>query len=89
MKKKLETYYNLPSEVKFCSICVNSNQYPASVPEFQHSVDRKNANYVNFSDENICDACKWKQQRLLATYLIPGCIGRGVRLGFESSSGAA
>ena len=23
----------------------------------------------------------------LATYLIPGCIGRGVRLGFENSSG--
>ena len=27
--------------------------------------------------------------RALATDLIPGCVGRGVRLGFESSSGAA
>ena len=27
------------------------------------------------------------QQRLLATYLIPGCVGRGVRLGSENSSG--
>ena len=26
--------------------------------------------------------------RVLATYLIPGCVGRGVRLGSESSSGA-
>ena len=26
--------------------------------------------------------------RALATYLIPGCVGRGVRLGSESSSGA-
>ena len=25
--------------------------------------------------------------RALATYLIPGCVGRGVRLGSESSSG--
>ena len=26
--------------------------------------------------------------RALATYLIPGCVGRGVRLGPEKSSGA-
>ena len=26
--------------------------------------------------------------RVLATYLIPGCVGRGVRLGSESLSGA-
>ncbi len=57
MKNKLKTFYNLPSEVKFCSVCVNSNQYPASIPEFTHSVDRKNAKYVNFNDQNICDAC--------------------------------
>ena len=29
------------------------------------------------------------QQGLLATYLIPGCVGRGVRLGSENSSGGA
>ena len=27
--------------------------------------------------------------RALATYLIPGCVGKGVRLGSESSSAAA
>ena len=27
------------------------------------------------------------EARALATYLIPGCVGRGVRLGSESSSG--
>ena len=27
--------------------------------------------------------------RVLATYLIPGCVGRGVRLGSESSSAGA
>ena len=26
--------------------------------------------------------------KVLATYLIPGCVGRGVRLGSENSSGA-
>ena len=26
--------------------------------------------------------------RVLATYFIPGCVGRGVRLGSENSSGA-
>ena len=26
--------------------------------------------------------------RVLATYLIPGCVGRGVKLGSENSSGA-
>ena len=58
MTKELETFYNLPNKVKFCSICVNSNQYPASIPEFKHSVDRKNAQYVNFSEEDICDGCQ-------------------------------
>ena len=32
---------------------------------------------------------KTSQQGLLATYLIPGCVGRGVRLGSESSSNGA
>ena len=27
--------------------------------------------------------------RVLATYLVPGCVGRGVRLGSENSSGGA
>ena len=30
---------------------------------------------------------KLSQQGLLATYLIPGCVGRGVMLGSENSSG--
>ena len=30
---------------------------------------------------------KSSQQGHLVTYLIPGCVGRGVRLGSESSSG--
>ena len=41
---------------------------------------------------NDCTYFRFKQPqiaaRALATYLIPGCVGRGVRLGSESSSGA-
>ncbi len=42
----------------FCSRCVNSNQYPTSIPEFIHKVDRKDAKYVFFDQDQVCDACK-------------------------------
>jgi len=55
--KKIETYYNLPSKVKYCNECVISNQRPASYPEFKHTRERKNAKYMNFNDDGVCDAC--------------------------------
>ena len=54
----LKTFYNLPEKVEFCKICVNSNQYPASIPEFKHQRDRKNAKYISFNKDGICDGCK-------------------------------
>ncbi len=54
----LKTFYNLPEKVEFCKICVNSNQYPASIPEFKHQKDRKNAKYISFGNDGICDGCK-------------------------------
>jgi len=56
--KKLETFYNLPNEVIFCKKCVISNQRPSSFPEFKHTKERKNAHYMNFDDQGVCDACK-------------------------------
>ena len=56
--KKLETFYNLPNEVAFCKKCVISNQRPSSFPEFKHTKERKNAHYMNFDDQGVCDACK-------------------------------
>jgi N-acetyl sugar amidotransferase len=53
----MKILYNLPREVKFCKICVNSNQYPASTVEFKHTRDRKGASYVNFNEDGICDGC--------------------------------
>ena len=38
--------------------------------------------------ELSCLALTLVAARALATYLIPGCVGRGVKLGSESSSGA-
>lgn len=52
-----KTFYNLPSEVKFCKKCVMSNQRPASVPEFKHTRERVGAQYLQFNEDGICDAC--------------------------------
>ena len=38
--------------------------------------------------QNNSELSRMIAARVLATYLIPGCVGRGVRLGSENSSGA-
>lgn len=48
--------YGLPSEVKFCSRCVVSNQRPASEIEFKHTLKTEKKT-INFNQDNICDAC--------------------------------
>ena len=55
--EKVKTFYNLPSEVVFCKKCVMSNQRPASVPEFKHTRERVGAQYLQFNEDGICDAC--------------------------------
>lgn len=68
----MKNLYNLPSKVKFCKLCVNSNQRPCSYPEFFHKRQRKNAEYLKIDNDGICDACKvaelkkkinWKQRK--------------------------
>lgn len=54
---KLETYYGLPEEVKFCKRCVISNQRPASAVEFKHKIDSKKTT-MNLDNDGICDACR-------------------------------
>ena len=55
--KKLEAFYGLPENVKFCSKCVISNQRPNSTIEFNHTKESKKSTI--YLDENgICDACK-------------------------------
>ena len=53
----MKTFYNLPKKIIFCKKCVNSNQYPTSIPEFKHTKNRKNASYINFNSDGICDGC--------------------------------
>lgn len=62
MSKKIKTYYGLPSEVKFCKLCVMSNQRPASTAEFHH---RKDSSKVTMAidKEGICDACRSAQAK--------------------------
>ena len=54
---KLERYYGLPQEVKFCKRCVISNQRPVSAIEFKHKIDSKKTT-MNLDNEGICDACR-------------------------------
>ena len=56
-KGDLERYYGLPSEVKFCSRCVMSNQRPASAVEFKHTIDSKKTTMA-FDAEEVCDGCR-------------------------------
>lgn len=54
---KLEAYYGLPQEVKFCTKCVMSNQRPTSAIEFKHTKDSKKTT-MNFDEHGVCDACR-------------------------------
>ena len=56
MKKTNFSLYGLPSKIKFCKKCVNSNQRPMSVVEFKNTNDLKNG--LKF-DKNICSACNY------------------------------
>ena len=38
-------------------MCLVSNQRPSSIPEFKHTVNRKNAKYLNINKVGVCDAC--------------------------------
>lgn len=62
MSQKLEAYYGLPNEVKFCKRCVMSNQRPASAVEFKHTKDSKKVT-MHFDEDGICDACRNAEQK--------------------------
>ncbi len=52
--------YSLPEEVKFCSLCVISNQKPITLVETKHSNNEKKKTTF-FDKDGICDACKWSK----------------------------
>ena len=64
IKMSQKVFYNLPKKVEWCTSCVISNQRPSSYPEFKHKRERKNAHYVNFDENGVCDACKQAEVKL-------------------------
>ena len=52
---KVEAFYGLPDEVRFCVNCVISNQRPNSTVEFQHTADSRKST-IKFDDHSVCDA---------------------------------
>ena len=61
----MKILYNLPKKIIFCKKCVMSNQRPSSIQEFKHTKERKNAKYLNFDNDQICDACNASEQKNL------------------------
>ena len=61
MKNKKDVYYGLPSEVKFCTKCVISNQRPSSSVEFKHTASQKKT--IGFSEQGLCDACSYASEK--------------------------
>jgi N-acetyl sugar amidotransferase len=59
---KLEAFYGLPQEVKFCKKCVMSNQRPSSAIEFKHTKDSKKTT-INFDKNGVCDACNSNEEK--------------------------
>ena len=51
-----------PKEIKFCKICVISNQRPSSVVEFKHQLTDKKPT-ININPDGICDACLYAKNK--------------------------
>jgi N-acetyl sugar amidotransferase len=54
---KKVTFYGLPEKVKFCKLCLMSNQKPNSAQEFKHKLDDKKST-LDIGEDGICSACK-------------------------------
>tara|TARA_B100000795_G_scaffold267233_1_gene251673 strand:- start:273 stop:1604 length:1332 start_codon:yes stop_codon:yes gene_type:complete len=62
-EKSTKALYGLPSEIKFCSRCIISNQRPNSAVEFENTKETKKET-INFSNDGICDACLVKESKV-------------------------
>jgi N-acetyl sugar amidotransferase len=59
--EKLEAFFGLPPEVKFCKKCVISNQRPNSAVEMKNTGKKKET--IVFNEEGICSACSFNQEK--------------------------
>jgi N-acetyl sugar amidotransferase len=55
MEEKINAFYGLPPEVKFCKKCVISNQRPNSTVEMKNKNAKKET--IQFNKEGVCSAC--------------------------------
>ena len=54
--------YGLPEVVRFCKLCVISNQRPSSAVEFTHRLSDKKKT-IGFDEDGVCDACRFNVQK--------------------------
>jgi len=54
--------YGLPLDVKFCKVCVISNQRPNSAVEYQHTSESVKKT-IAFDENGVCDACRLAEQK--------------------------
>ncbi len=57
-----EPLYGLPEKVKFCTICVISNQRPNSTVEYSHHASSTKAT-IAFDSSGVCDACRFAERK--------------------------
>lgn len=53
-----KAFFGLPEQVKFCKVCVISNQRPSSTVEFKHTRNETKAT-IGFDADGVCDACRF------------------------------
>jgi len=51
-------FFGLPEQVKFCKVCVISNQRPSSTVEFKHTRNDAKST-IGFDADGVCDACRF------------------------------
>ena len=61
-EKISEVKYGLPSEVRFCKRCVESNQRPSTTIEYKHNKNSKKEAIV-FDDKGVCAACNFSLKK--------------------------
>ena len=54
----------LPANVIFVQALRDVNQRPASIPEFRHTPERRDAKYLHMDEEGVCDACREHKQEI-------------------------
>jgi N-acetyl sugar amidotransferase len=58
----LKAFFGLPEEVKFCKLCVISNQRPRSTVEFANLKDETKAT-ISFESDGTCEACRYSAEK--------------------------